>query len=68
MISLLRRNRDFRSVFFAQLVSFAGDWFATAAMLGLVIDRTGSNVAATAVFVVQTLPALRPHPPVRPGR
>lgn len=57
MISLLRRNRDFRSVFFAQLVSFAGDWFATVAMLGLVIDRTGSNVAATAVFVVQTLPA-----------
>jgi MFS family permease len=56
VISLLRRNRDFRSVFFAQLVSFAGDWFATVAMLGLVIDRTGSDVGAAAVFVVQTLP------------
>lgn len=57
MVSLLRRNRDFRSLFFAQIVSFAGDWFATVAMLGLVIDRTGSEAAASAVFVVQTLPA-----------
>ncbi|MGH9041238.1 MAG: MFS transporter [Acidimicrobiia bacterium] len=57
MISLLRRNRDFRALFFAQIVSFAGDWFATVAMLGLVIDRTGSEAATSAVFVVQTLPA-----------
>ena len=57
MIPLLRRNGDFRAVFLAQIVSFAGDWFATVAMLGLVIDRTGSDVAAAAVFVVQTLPA-----------
>jgi MFS family permease len=57
VISLLRRNRDFRSLFFAQIISFAGDWFATVAMLGLVIDRTGSEAAASAVFVVQTLPA-----------
>jgi MFS family permease len=57
VLDLLRRNRDFRVVFVAQIVSFCGDWFATVAMLGLVIDRTGSGVAATAVFVVQTLPA-----------
>lgn len=56
MIELLRRNRDFRALFLAQIVSFCGDWFATVAMLGLVIDRTGSDVAAAAVFVVQTLP------------
>jgi MFS family permease len=56
-MSLLRRNRDFRALFFAQIVSFAGDWFATVAMLGLVIDRTGSEAAAAAVFIVQTLPA-----------
>jgi MFS family permease len=57
VIELLRRNRDFRALFFAQIVSFSGDWFATVAMLGLVIDRTGSDVAATSVFVVQALPA-----------
>jgi MFS family permease len=67
VISLLRRNGDFRSLFLAQIVSFAGDWFATVAMLGLVIDRTGSNVAATAVFVVQTLPAFALSPLAGPA-
>jgi MFS family permease len=67
VIRLLRRNGDFRSVFVAQIVSFAGDWFATVAMLGLVIDRTGSKVAATAVFVVQTLPAFALSPLAGPA-
>ena len=67
MISLLRRNGDFRALFLAQVVSFAGDWFATVAMLGLVIDRTGSDVAATAVFVVQTLPAFALSPLAGPA-
>jgi len=57
VIELLRRNGDFRAMFLAQIVSFAGDWFATVAMLGLVIDRTGSDIAAAAVFVVQMVPA-----------
>jgi MFS family permease len=57
VISLLRRNGDFRAVFLAQIVSFCGDWFATVAMLGLVHDRTGSSIATSAVFVVQMLPA-----------
>ena len=56
MIGLLRRNGDFRAVFLAQIVSYCGDWFATVAMLGLVIDRTGSNLAGAAVLVVQSLP------------
>jgi MFS family permease len=67
VIGLLRRNGDFRALFLAQIVSFAGDWFATVAMLGLVIDRTGSNVAATAVFVVQTLPAFALSPLAGPA-
>ena len=67
MLSLLRRNRDFRALFLAQIVSFAGDWFATVAMLGLVIDRTGSDAAASAVFVVQTLPAFALTPLAGPA-
>ena len=62
MIGLLRRNGDFRAVFFAQIVSFCGDWFATVAMLGLVHDRTGSGLATAAVFVVQMLPAFALSP------
>ena len=67
MIELLRRNRDFRGLFAAQIVSFSGDWFATVAMLGLVIDRTGSNLAATSVFVVQSLPAFLLSPLAGPA-
>jgi MFS family permease len=67
VLALLRRNGDFRSVFVAQIVSFAGDWFATVAMLGLVIDRTGSDVAATAVIVVQTLPSFALSPLAGPA-
>jgi MFS family permease len=67
VIGLLRRNGDFRAVFVAQIISFAGDWFATVAMLGLVIDRTGSDIAATAVIVVQTLPSFALSPLAGPA-
>jgi predicted MFS family arabinose efflux permease len=55
--SLLRRNRDYRTVLIAQIISFAGDWFATVAFAGLVLDRTNSDLLATTVFVVSALPA-----------
>ncbi len=67
MISLLRRNGDFRALFLAQIVSFCGDWFATVAMLGLVIDRTDSDFATAAVFVVQMLPAFLLSPIAGPA-
>jgi predicted MFS family arabinose efflux permease len=52
-IELLRSNRDFRRVYAAQLTSFAGDWFATVALLGLVLETTGSAIAASLVVVLQ---------------
>ena len=57
MISLLRRNRDFRMLYIAQVISYAGDWFATVALAGLVLDRTGSDFAQTLVWVAAALPA-----------
>jgi len=57
MLSLLRRNRDFRTVFTAQVISYMGDWFATVAVLGVVLDLTDSGFAAAMVFVAQSLPA-----------
>jgi MFS family permease len=57
VISLLRRNRDYRLVLLAQIISFAGDWFATVALSGLVLDRTNNDFLATLVFVVAALPA-----------
>src|SRR5215210_3029916 len=53
-VSLLRRNADFRRLYVAQLTSFAGDWFATVALLGLALELSGSAAVASLVLVLQT--------------
>jgi MFS family permease len=53
-LRLLRQNADFRRLYAAQLVSFAGDWFATVALLGLALELTGSPAVASLVLVLQT--------------
>jgi MFS family permease len=53
-IALLRRNSAFRRLYLAQLISFAGDWFATVALLGLALETTGSAAVASLVLVLQT--------------
>ncbi len=53
-LSLLRRNPDFARLYSAQLASFAGDWFATVALLGLALEMTGSSAIASLVLVLQT--------------
>jgi MFS family permease len=53
-LRLLQNNSAFRRLYLAQLISFAGDWFATVALLGLVLDLTDSAAAASLVIVLQT--------------
>ena len=53
---LLRRNPDFTKLYIAQLVSFGGDWFASVAILTLVVQKTHSPILATLVIAAQTLP------------
>ncbi|MFN2545327.1 MAG: MFS transporter [Actinomycetota bacterium] len=55
-LSLLRRNRDFRGLYIAQLVSYGGDWFLTVALFGLVLDTTHSPLMASLVLVSQMVP------------
>src|SRR3972149_1426521 len=55
-LELLRRNPAFARLYAAQLVSFAGDWFATVALLGLALELTGSDAAASFVLVLQVGP------------
>lgn len=43
-------------MFLAQVVSFLGDWFADVALLGLVLDLTGSPFSASLVMVATMLP------------
>jgi MFS family permease len=54
--SLLRRNKDFRRLYAAQLISFGGDWFLLVALYGLVLDTTGSAFMASLVLVSQLIP------------
>src|SRR5262245_48879758 len=56
MLAMLRSNRDLRTLFVAQVVSYLGDWFCYVALLGLVNDLSGSSLLVALVFVSQALP------------
>src|SRR2546422_5039809 len=56
VISLLRRDRDFRLLFFAQVVSFSGDWFLFVALAGLVFSLTHSPGLVAALYASMTVP------------
>jgi MFS family permease len=53
-VRLLRENPAFSRLYAAQLISFAGDWFATVALLGLALELTGMAGLAALVLVLQT--------------
>ena len=53
---LLRENRIFRILWLSQVVSNAGDWFSTIAVLGLTLALTGSGLALSIVTLCQMLP------------
>ncbi len=55
-LSLVVRNRDFRLLFTAMVVSFAGDWFLFVALAGLVFSLTHSPAFVSAQFAAMTVP------------
>jgi len=62
VLGLLRRNPDFARLYAALLVAFAADWFATVALVDLVLDTTDSSVAASFILVLQSAPFLLATP------
>ena len=54
--SLVSRNRNFRLLWFGQLVSQLGDWFNMVAVYALLYEVTHSATAVAAMMVVQYLP------------
>jgi predicted MFS family arabinose efflux permease len=54
---LVRQNRNFRMLWFGQIVSQLGDWFNAVAVYALVLDLTGSATAVALMMVVQQLPS-----------
>ncbi len=55
-VRLLRRNRNFRLLWFAQIVSEQGDWLYAVAVYSLLLEYTGSAKAVAIAFVLQVLP------------
>lgn len=53
---LLRRNRNFRLLWMAQMVSEMGDWFYSIAIYSLLLELTGSAEAVAIAVVLQVLP------------
>jgi MFS family permease len=58
ILALLRRNPDFTRLYVALLVAFAADWFATVALIDLVLETTDSTAAASVILVLQMAPFL----------
>jgi MFS family permease len=54
----LRDNRDFRQLYIARLVSFAGDWFLVVPLVGLVYEASDSPFAAAALVAIRAIPPL----------
>lgn len=54
-VSLLRRNRAFRRLFFASVISLGGDWFLFVAIGGLILDATGNATSVGLAILAQEL-------------
>jgi MFS family permease len=63
-LGLLGRNRSFRRLYLAQLVSFLGDWFTTVALLGLVNDLSGGSATLTTLVLVAQMVSIAVFSPL----
>src|SRR4051812_12116211 len=62
MRELLVRNRDFRRLFLASVVSLGGDWFSFVAVASLVTELTGRAGAPAFVYAATVLPVFLASP------
>ncbi len=53
---ILRTNRNFRRLWYAQMISEIGDWFYTVAVYGLLLELTGKAQSIAAAIILQVLP------------
>jgi predicted MFS family arabinose efflux permease len=52
-VSLLRRNRDFRALYVASVISLGGDWFLWVAINGLIFASTGKALYVGLAILAQ---------------
>jgi MFS family permease len=55
-LRLARNNRNFRRLWFAQIVSEIGDWFYVVAIYSLLLELTGRASSVALALVLQVLP------------
>jgi len=55
-LALLRENRDYRLLWFGQIVSQLGDWFNSVAVYALLLELTGNATSVALMIIVQFLP------------
>lgn len=58
LLLILRRNRNYRHLWFGQVVSEVGDHFNSIAVLSLALHLTGSGFTVGAVMIARVLPAI----------
>jgi len=63
-LRLLRTNRNFRMLWFAQIISEQGDWLYAVALYSLLLEYTGSAKSVGLAFVLQVLPQFFVSPAV----
>jgi MFS family permease len=63
-VRLLRTNRNFRLLWFAQIISEQGDWLYAVAVYSLLLEYTGSAKSVGLAFVLQVLPQFFVSPAV----
>lgn len=59
---LLRHNRNYRYTWMGQVVSEAGDYFNNVAVLALVMEKSGSGMVVSGVFLARAIPAVLAGP------
>ena len=62
-LSLLTRNRDFRRLFFASVISLGGDWFLFVAITSLIVQTTGRAIDVGLAILAQELAFFIASPP-----
>ena len=55
-IDLVKDNRDFRYLWFSQIISLLGDWFNLIASASLIASLSGSGLAIGGLFIARLLP------------
>ncbi len=62
LAALLRNNRNYRYTWMGQVVSEAGDYFNNVAVLALVMEKSGSGMVVSGVFLSRAIPAVLAGP------